>query len=158
MNLLGIGEVVAGVGKIADDLFTSDEERLKVALQEKMIDAQLMQGQLAVNQAEAQHASVFVAGWRPAIGWVGALAMAYQFILYPLLTWIWALLQAKHLIPCHVDPANVAAICTFTPPPELKAEVLWTIVSGMLGIAGMRSYDKAKGTATENVPLRRKKK
>jgi hypothetical protein len=158
MNLLGIGEVVAGVGKIADDLFTSDEERLKVAVQEKMIDAQLMQGQMSVNQAEAQHGSVFVAGWRPAIGWVGAMAMAYQFILYPLLIWIWALLQAKQVIPCHVNASEIASVCTFSPPPELKADVLWTIVSGMLGIAGMRSYDKAKGTATEKVELPKKAK
>lgn len=162
MNLLGIGAVVEGVGKIADDLFTSDEERLKVALQENIIDAQLMQGQMAVNQAEAQHASVFVAGWRPAIGWVGAAALAYQFLVYPLLVWLWALLQAKGVIPCHIDPSVIPidkiAQCTFKQPPELSADALWVIISGMLGIAGMRSYDKAKGTATDRVPLRSKRK
>lgn len=160
MNLLGIGEVVAGVGKIADDLFTSDEERLKVAVQEKIIDAQLMQGQMAINQAEAQHSSVFVAGWRPAIGWVGAAALAYQFLVYPMLVWLWALLQAKGVIPCHVDPALIPvekiAQCTFREPPELSADALWVIISGMLGIAGMRSFDKAKGTATTSVPLARR--
>jgi len=162
MNLLGIGEVVAGVGKIADDLFTSDEERLKVSLQEKTIDAQLMQGQMSINQAEAQHASVFVAGWRPAIGWVGAAALAYQFLVYPMLVWLWALLQAKGVIPCHIDPSVIPvekiAQCTFREPPELSADALWVIISGMLGIAGMRSFDKAKGTATERVPLRRQNK
>ena len=158
MNLLGIGAVVEGVGKIADDLFTSDEERMKVSLQEKAIDAKLVEGQLAINQAEAQHQSVFVAGWRPAIGWVGALAMAYQFILFPLLVWLWALLQAKGVIPCHVDaslvPPDKLATCTFNAPPELSADALWVIISGMLGIAGMRSYDKAKGTSTENLKVR----
>lgn len=162
MNLLGIGAVVEGVGKIADDLFTSDEERLKVSLQEKIIDAQLMQGQMAINQEEAKHASVFVAGWRPAIGWVGAAALAYQFLVYPLLVWLWALLQAKGVIPCHIDPSVIPvdkiAQCTFNEPPELSTDALWVIISGMLGIAGMRSFDKAKGTATDSVPLRRRKK
>lgn len=161
MNLLGIGAVVEGVGKIADDLFTSDEERLKISLQEKVIDAQLMQGQMAINQAEAQHSSVFVAGWRPAIGWVGAAALAYQFLVYPMLVWLWALLQAKGVIPCHIDPSVIPvekiAQCTFKEPPELSADALWVIISGMLGIAGMRSFDKAKGTATESVLRRRKK-
>jgi len=162
LNLLGIGDVVAGVGKIADDLFTSDEERLKISLQEKMVDAQLIQGQLAINQEEAKHSSVFVAGWRPAIGWVGAIALAYQFILFPLLVWIWSLLQAKGVIPCHVDPSRIPidklAECSFHSPPEISGEALWTIVSGMLGLAGMRSFDKVKGTATERVPLRKKNK
>ncbi|MBU4317054.1 MAG: holin family protein [Proteobacteria bacterium] len=99
MNILGIGSIVEGVGKIADDLFTSDEERMKLALQDKAIDADLVKGQIEVNKAEAQHKSIFVAGWRPAIGWVGVFSMAYQFILYPLLVWIWAWAQARGTIP-----------------------------------------------------------
>jgi hypothetical protein len=140
MNLLGIGAIIEGVGRIADDLITSDEERLKIALQEKVIEAELIKGQLEINKAEAQHKSIFVAGWRPAIGWVGASAMAYQFILYPLLTWIWSWAQAKGLLP-----ANLA------PPPTLPADALWVIISGMLGIAGMRSFDKFRGTQTDRI-------
>ena len=71
MNLLGIGEIVGGVGKIADDLITTDKERLTLAIEEKKIEAGLIQSQIEVNKVEAQHASVFVAGWRPFIGWVG---------------------------------------------------------------------------------------
>lgn len=141
MNLLGIGSIVEGIGKIADDLFTSDEERLKIALQEKVIEAQLIQGQLDINKAEAQHKSIFVAGWRPAIGWVGAISLGYQFVLYPFLTWFWSLGQAKQFIPPDI-----------TPPPPLPADALWVILSGMLGIAGMRSFDKLKGTQTDNIP------
>ena len=77
MSLLGIGSIIEGVGKIADDLFTSDEERLQIALKEKAIDAQLIKGQLDVNVAEAQHKSLFVAGWRPFIGWVGGIVLVY---------------------------------------------------------------------------------
>ncbi len=145
MNLLGIGAIVEGVGKLADDLFTTEEERLKIALQEKVIDAELIKGQLEINKAEAQHKSVFVAGWRPAIGWVGAVSLAYQFIGYPLLTWIWSLAQAKQLVPLDLAP-----------PDPLPSETLWIILSGMLGIAGMRSFDKLKGTQTDNIPKRAK--
>lgn len=134
----GFSTLVNAVGGVIDDLVTSDEERLKIALKEKQIDAGLVMGQLDINKTEAQHKSVFVAGWRPAIGWVGAFALAYQFILYPLLMWGWAWLQAAGVVPDSV-----------TPPPVLPTDALWVIVSGMLGIGGMRSFDKAKGNSTE---------
>lgn len=143
-NLLGIGSLIDGVGKIADDLFTSDEERLQIALQEQQIEAELIKGQLAINQAEAQNANVFVAGWRPFIGWVGGVALAYQFILYPLMTWAWAMLQAKGWVPTSLPP-----------PPVLKSDELWVVVTGMLGIAGLRSFDKFKGTETNQITPRK---
>lgn len=140
MNLLGIGDIISSVGKVADDLFTSDEERLKIALQEKTIEASLVQGQLDINKAEAQNPSVFVAGWRPAIGWIGAIALAYQFLFYPLLGWGWKFFQAWHWVPMEM-----------TPPPLLPADQLWVILTGMLGIAGLRSFDKMQGTQTDRV-------
>lgn len=140
VNLLGIGNIIDGVANVADDLLTSDEERLKIALQQRTVDGELVKGQLEVNKAESQHQSVFVAGWRPFIGWVGAIALAYQFILYPLLTWVWAIFEAKGWIPAGFDP-----------PPVLDAEALWVVVTGMLGIAGLRSFDKVKGTQTTRV-------
>lgn len=139
-TLLGIGEVVKGVGKVADDLFTSDEERLKIAQEEKALEADLIKGQMQINTAEAQHQSVFVAGWRPFIGWVGGVALAYQYVLYPLLTWALTIANGNEVFS---KPA--------TPPPVLDAEVLWVLVSGMLGIAGMRSFDKLKRTNTAQV-------
>lgn len=138
--LLGIGDLVTSIGKVADDLFTSDEERLKIALQEKAIETELVKGQMEIDKAEAQHPSVFVAGWRPFIGWIGGVALAYQFVLYPLMVWGWALFQARGWVPT-----------TQAPPPVLKADELWVLVSGMLGIAGLRSFDKLKGTDTEQV-------
>lgn len=136
MNPFVVGGIVEGVGKIADDLFTSDEERLRAEIDLKRMDVDVALGQMAVNQAEAQNSSVFVAGWRPAIGWVGASAMAYQFLLYPLLVWGWSLMQAKGWVPAELKP-----------PPMLDTEALWVILSGMLGIAGMRSVEKVKGVA-----------
>jgi len=137
---LDIGSIVTGIGKLADDLFTSDEERLKVALQEKAMDMELIKGQHNINTQEAQHKSVFVAGWRPGIGWVGALALAYQFILYPLLTWFWSFAQAQEWIPMELQP-----------PPVLEAQSLMVVVTSMLGVAGLRSFDKIKETQTDKI-------
>lgn len=136
MNFLGIGTVIESVGKVAGDLITTDKERMQLELEGRKLDQSIDLAQIGVNNTEAQHASVFVAGWRPAIGWVGAAAMAYQFLLYPLLTWLWALAQANGYLPAGMQP-----------PPMLDADALWVILSGILGIAGMRSFEKSRGVA-----------
>ncbi len=131
-----IGAIAAAVGGVIDDLHTSDKERLDAEVELRKIDAGLLQGQMDVNKVEAASSSLFVAGWRPAIGWIGAVALAYQFLLYPLLVWAWALLQARGLVPGNLQP-----------PPMLDIEALWVVLSGMLGIAGLRSVEKVKGVA-----------
>ena len=136
MNLLGIGTVIESVGKVASDLITTDKERLEITLREKELDQRLDMAQIGVNQTEAQHSSIFVAGWRPAIGWIGAAALAYQFLLYPIMLWGWTWMQGMGWIPREL-----------TPPPVLEADQLWVILSGILGIAGMRSFEKSKGVA-----------
>lgn len=138
MNLFGIGSVIESVGKVADDLITSDKERIELELEGRRIDQAIDLAQIDVNKAEAKHQSTFVSGWRPAIGWVGVAAMAYQFLLYPLLTWIWFFAQSKGYIPAGLQP-----------PPVLDAEQLWVILSGILGIAGMRSFEKVKNVAAK---------
>ena len=143
MNPLALGGIVQAIGQIADDLITTDKERLdaelelrRLGLEVAKIEADLVRGQLEVNRAEAASSSLFVAGWRPAIGWIGAVALGYQFLLYPLLVWAWALLQARGLVPGNLQP-----------PPMLDTEALWVVLSGMLGIAGLRSVEKVKGVA-----------
>ena len=64
--------------------------------------------------------------------------MAYQFLLYPLFQWGWKYLQAMGWIPAGMEP-----------PPVLDADQLWVILSGILGIAGMRSFEKTKGVASK---------
>jgi len=134
MNFLGIGSVIESVGKVASDLITTDKERMQLELEAKRIDQAIDLGQIEVNKVEAANQNLFVAGWRPAIGWVGAGAMFYQFLLYPLLVWAWTWLQAEGYVPQDVKP-----------PPMLDTEALWVILSGMLGIAGMRSFEKTRG-------------
>ncbi len=136
MNFLGIGTVIESVGKVASDLITTDKERLQLELEGRKIDQATDLAQMEVNKVEAASSSVFVAGWRPAIGWVGAAAMAYQFLLYPMLVWAWTWAQAEGYVPKEVKP-----------PPMLDTDALWVILSGMLGIAGMRTWEKGKGVA-----------
>jgi len=136
MNLFGIGSIIDAVGKVAGDLVTTEKERLEMALREKELDQRLDLAQIEVNKSEAQHSSLFVAGWRPAIGWIGAAAMAYQFLLYPMLVWAWTWMQGIGWIPNELKP-----------PPVLDSDQLWVILSGILGIAGMRSFEKTKGVA-----------
>lgn len=138
MNFLGIGAVIESVGKVADDLITSDKERMELELEGRRIDQAADLAQIETNRVEAQHNSVFVSGWRPAIGWIGAAALAYQFLLYPLLIWIWSLAQAKGWIPAELKA-----------PPILDSDALWVILSGILGIAGMRTAEKIKQVAAK---------
>ena len=136
MNILGISSVVESVGKVIGDLHTSDKERMELELESKRIDQAIDLGQMEVNKVEAANQNLFVAGWRPAIGWIGAGAMFYQFLLYPLLVWAWVWFQAEGYVPKEVKP-----------PPMLDTDALWVILSGMLGIAGMRSFEKSRGVA-----------
>lgn len=139
-QLLGAGDIVKSVGDTLDNLITSDEERLEKQnelvkaqreydyLEAKLIAEQNI-AQTEVNKEEARSGSFFIAGWRPAIGWIGAVALFYQFILYPLLLWL---------------PVE-------NPPEPLDYAMLYTIITGMLGIAGLRTLDKIKHTDTKTV-------
>jgi len=142
MNPLVVG-VVEAVGKVADDLFTSDEERMRaqidsdrLGLEAAKIDADLIKGQQDINREEAKHTSRFVAGWRPAIGWVGVVALAYQFVAYPLMLWGWSYLQAMGWVPP-----------TMKAPPLLDIDALMVLLTGILGIASARTFEKVKGVA-----------
>ena len=101
---------------------------------------QLMLGQIEVNKIEAGSKSIFVAGWRPWIGWVGGMALAYQFVVYPLLIWAWAIAQAKDFIPVDIAP-----------PPVLETSALFALVSSLLGVGAMRSHDKKHGVQTDRI-------
>lgn len=137
MNPLLLGPIIESVGKIADDLITTDKERAEAALSAYNAETQRMSGQVEINKIEAGSSSLFVSGWRPAIGWIGALAMAYQFLLYPLMVWCWHAAQAGGLVSIGL-----------TEPPQLQTDSLWVILTGMLGLGVARTVEKVKGVAS----------
>lgn len=126
-----IGGVISTVTDLIDDLVTTDKERLDAELEFRKIDAGLLKDQTEVNKVEAGHESIWVSGWRPGVGWCGVAGLAYQFLVYPFMVWGWTLMQAKGWIPT-----------TLAAPPMLDTEALMVLLTGMLGIAGLRSLDK----------------
>ena len=89
---------------------------------------QALLAQLEINKAEAASGSLFKGGWRPAVGWVCALAFAYHYLLQPLLIFI--------LTASGVDLPEL---------PVFDMSTLLTVLGGLLGIGGLRSYEKTKG-------------
>ena len=137
------GDTVKAIGETVDKLFTSDEERLaaKIELQKaEMIfqtrEMELRQqqnlGQLDLNKVEAGNANVFVSGWRPFIGWVCGFALAYGFILEPILRFL-----AKVLFGYEGEF------------PVIELAELNSILLGMLGLGSLRTFEKVKGVADE---------
>lgn len=124
-----IGEAISGVkvvGDVLDNLFTSDEERLDKAIVRQRLALKADEIQAKINQIEAGHRSVFVAGWRPFIGWICAVSLLYSFMLRDLI----ALIAVN-------SGGNV--------PPELPMEHILGLVIPMLGMGGFRSWEKIKG-------------
>lgn len=146
-DLTGASSVVEAVGKAADSLFTSDKERLdadneakRLGIEAQKIEASLLTGQQEINKAEASHASLFVAGARPAVMWVCVLGLAYQYLLHPLLTWGWSLAQAYG----QLNPIASA-------PPPLDLQDLMSLLVGVLGMSGYRTFERVRGVERNSI-------
>lgn len=132
MNPLILGPVL-DLGKSILERFVPDPEKKREAEMELLrmaAEGELKQviAQLEINAREAQHPSIFVAGWRPAFGWCGAAGFVYAVIAQPMLSW-WA------------------GIKGWPAPPTLNMDLMWVVITGMLGIGGLRSIEKMKGAA-----------
>lgn len=128
-----LGDVIKAVGQIADDLHTSDEERLRLDLQRDALGASLAQSQIAVNQEEAKHKSIFVAGWRPFIGWGCGAAIWQHFVVAPFfehMAWLLGYVAAR---------------------PEMNITEMMGLTATLLGSAWLRNEDKKQGTDTIGV-------
>ena len=88
---------------------------------------QLSLAQIEVNKAEASSGSFFKGGWRPFVGWVCAVAFAYHFVIQPLLIFIFSY--------AGIEPPDL---------PEFEMNTLLTVLGGLLGIGGLRTYEKQK--------------
>lgn len=129
--------------KIFDKLFPDPEKKAAAELElyklqqsgvfkEIEIAAQQTMAQVAVNAEEAKSASVFVSGWRPFVGWIGGLGLAYVAILEPIARFV-ATVYFKY------DGAF----------PVIDTTVSLQVLLGMLGLGGMRSLEKIKGVAAK---------
>ena len=134
MNPLILGPIFE-IGRTLIDRWMPDPEKKREAemdLVRMAADGELKQiiAQLEINAREAVHPSVWVAGWRPGFGWAGVAGFTYATIAQPLLSWL-------------------AAVKGWPEPPALNLDLLWIVVTGMLGIGGLRSVEKFKGVAAK---------
>jgi hypothetical protein len=124
VDITGVGEVASLAKTVVQTIWPDKSEQEK---QQIAAAVALVQGQMDVNKVEAANPSVFVSGWRPAIGWVCATALAYQYLGRPIVTFGLAFTGA-------VIPAMPALDST-----------LWELLFGMLGLGGLRTFEKVRG-------------
>lgn len=124
-GILGIAETL--IDRLVPDKHEAEKLKLKLKSKEFEGELKLLQGQLEINKAEATHRSVFVAGWRPSLGWICSAAFAYHYVIQPLVVFIAALNGVE------------------VPLPEFDSSAMITVLLGMLGLGGFRTYEKLKG-------------
>ena len=106
-------------------------EKAKAEMEQQLVTAAnaAAMAQVEVNKIEAGHSSVFVAGWRPSIGWVCAAGLAWAFVLAPIASWALMVLGIKAELPA------------------IQFDHLFELVLAMLGIGGLRTFEKLRGVA-----------
>lgn len=126
MGIPILSEIFGAVKDLASEVIVDKDKKNEILLKIKELEDNADQrlhdelmGQIEINKIEAANTNVFVAGWRPAIGWVGASALAYSYILQPFIG-LWMKV------------------------PALDLNGLYNIVIAMLGVGAMRTYEKVK--------------
>lgn len=125
------------IGPLIDRIPDPNERaRAKEQVEAQMLAAMtsLVQGQLAINEKQATHGSIFVAGARPAIMWICGVALGWNYILQPILNWM-----------VFISGVDITAA------PALDTGELTTILLGMLGLGGLRTYEKRLGVARSDI-------
>ena len=134
MSILGslIGPVTGLLDKFIEDKDKKNAIAFELSTMAEKHAQELAKAQLAVNKQEAAHKSLFVAGWRPAVGWVCVLGMASNFLVIPMANFALALAGSSIVIPI------------------LELSAMMPVLMGMLGLGAMRTVEKAKGVQREN--------
>tara|TARA_R110000824_G_scaffold98307_2_gene234604 strand:+ start:13140 stop:13544 length:405 start_codon:yes stop_codon:yes gene_type:complete len=131
MDLLMLNVLLPLISTVIDRVVPDKNgaNKAKQAIEAELIAnaTQLNLAQAETNKIEAAHRSVWVAGWRPALGWVSALSFAWIFLLAPITQWVLLLM------------GNTVVL------PVLQSDVLLELTFALLGLAGLRTYEKQKG-------------
>ena len=130
MSLLN--SLIGPATNLLDKFIEDKDQKAKLAhelatMADKLAHEQQL-AQIAVNKEEAASGSIFKGGWRPFIGWVCGIAFFYHFVLNPIILFVIAIIGIE--IPTL---------------PEFQMNTLLTVLGGMLGIGGLRTYEKQKG-------------
>lgn len=133
--ITAIGNVVSG---IIDRIWPNPNEAEKARIEALKVAMASEMAIHATNQEEAKHPSIFVAGWRPAVGWLCAAGIGYSFLLQPLLAWA-----------CLMSGVEA--------PPVLDIGHLISLLVGMLGFGAYRTYEGAKGAKRTSWPVKETK-
>jgi|TARA_R110002072_G_scaffold90522_1_gene202584 hypothetical protein len=128
-----IGPVSNLVGKFIEDKDQKNQLAHDLATLASRHAQELAKGQIEANTEQAKHPSLFVAGARPAIMWICALGLLTQFFIMPIAEWVTAVWLPDVLLP------------------ELNTSELMALTLSLLGLGGMRSFEKSKGVARENM-------
>jgi hypothetical protein len=126
-----IGPVAGLLDKFIEDKDQKNALAHQIATMSERHAQELAKGQLEVNKAEAASNSLFVAGWRPAVGWVCVLGMASNFVLIPMVNFILALAESTVTVPL------------------IDTSTMMPVLLGMLGLGAMRSAEKIKKVSRE---------
>lgn len=126
------------IDRLLPDKAANDAAKAQLVSAEVQGDIQSVLGQVEVDKTEAASSSMFVAGWRPWVGWVCGAGMAYAFILQPFIVTIIAVAQCiiRH------QPFDKSML------PIIDMSQMWPVLLAMLGMGALRSFDKAQGTTT----------
>ena len=127
-----IPQIAPILGGVLDRFFPNKEKAAEAqrAIEAALIEnsAQINLAQIEVNKEEAKSRSIFIAGWRPFVGWTGGIALCWHFVLAPVTMFVCAYLNV--VIP---------------ELPTFDMGSLMTVLMGMLGLGGLRTYEKQKG-------------
>ncbi len=133
-SLGDVGKLFTGIREaITGESIKDPVEIAKLELQLTALEQKLTEGQIEVNKIEASNPNLFVAGARPFIMWVCGFAVAYQFVLYPLLFGFLGSFGVDFKIP------------------TLDVAMLFNLLLSMLGMASIRTYEKLKGIDTKTI-------
>ena len=123
-----LGSLIGPATQLLDKVIEDKDEKNRIAFElSTMADRhaqEALKGQLEINKVDAAHKSLFVAGWRPFIGWVAGIGLLYNVLLSPILD-IWF------------------------DVPEVDPAILTSTLMGMLGLGAMRTYEKKNNVSRE---------